>query len=53
MPRIGVCCPEDVTLLGGLHHTHYIKSQSFKIANDEAVVTKWSIDKMGHVALPL
>ena len=30
-----------------------IKSQSFKIAYDEAIVTEWSIGKMRHVALPI
>jgi len=53
MPRIGVCCPEDVTLLGGLNHTHYIKSQSFKIVDDEAINTQWLIGKMGYIALPI
>jgi len=46
---IGIRCPEDVTLLGKTNHTH----QSFKIAYDEAIITEWSIRKMGHTALPI
>ena len=53
MLGIGIRCPEDATLLRGPNHTRYIKSQSFKIAYDEAIVTEWSIGKMGHVALPI
>jgi len=30
---------------------HNIKSQSFKITYDEAIITEWSIGEMGHVAL--
>jgi len=52
MLGVGIHCPEDATLLGGLNHTRHIKSQSFKIAYDEAIITEWSIDKMGHIALP-
>ena len=46
MLGIGIRHPEDATLLGGPNHTRHIKSQSFKIAFDEAIVTKWSIEKM-------
>jgi len=53
MPHIGVRCPEDAKLLGGPNHTCHIKSQSFKIVYDEAIITKWSIGEMGHIALPL
>ena len=43
MPRIGVRCLEDAALLGGANHTCHIKSQSFKIAYDEAIITEWLI----------
>jgi len=33
------------------NHTRYIKSQSFKIAYDKAIITEWSIGKIGHIAL--
>ena len=48
---IGIHRPEDATLLGRLNHTRRIKSQSFKIAYNEAIITEWSTGKMGHVAL--
>ena len=35
----------NVTLLGGPNHTRHIKSQSFKIAYDEAIITEWSLAK--------
>jgi len=38
MLGIGICHPEEVTLLGGPNHTRHIKSQSFKIAYDEAII---------------
>ena len=53
MPCIGYHGPEDVALLGGPNHSCHIKSQSFNIAYDEAIITKWSIGKMGHIALPI
>jgi len=53
MLGIGLRHPEDATLLGRLNHTLHIKSQSFKIAYDKTIIIKWSIDKMGHVALPI
>jgi len=53
MLGIGIHHPEDATLFGGPNHTHHIKSQSFKIAYDEAIVAKWSIGKMGYIALPI
>ena len=53
MPGIGIRHPGDVTLLGGPNHTRHIKSQSFKIAYNEAIITEWSIGKMDHVALPI
>ena len=53
MLGISVCCPENVTLLGGPNYTCHIKSQSFKIAYDKAIITKWSIGKIGHIALPI
>jgi len=40
MFAIGIRHPEDVTLLSMPNHTRRIKSQSFKIAYDEAIVTK-------------
>ena len=52
MLGVGIHYPEDATLLGGLNHTRHIKSQSFKIAYDEAIITEWSIDKIGHIAFP-
>jgi len=57
MLGIGIRRPEDSTLLGGSNLVgqiiHVILSQSFKIAYDEAIITEWSIDKMGHVSLPI
>ena len=50
---VGVRRPENTTLLGGSNYTCHIKSQSFKIAYDKAIITKWSIGKMGHIALPI
>ena len=35
MSRIGVRCPEDVTLPDGTNYTCHIKSQFLKIAYDE------------------
>jgi len=53
MLGIGLRHPEDTTLLGRPNYTRHIKSQSFKVAYDEAIITKWSIVKIGHVALPI
>jgi len=53
MLSIGIRHPEDAAPLDGPYHTHHIQSQSFKIAYDEAVITEWLIDKMGHVVLPI
>jgi len=53
MLSIGIHCPENATLLGEPNHTRHIKSQFFKIAYDEAIITEWSIGKMSHVALPI
>ena len=53
MPRTGVRYLEDMTLLGGPNHTCHIKSQSFKIAYDKAIIAEWLIGKMGHIALPI
>ena len=53
MLGVGIRRPEDATLLGGLNHIRHIKSQSFKIAYDESIITEWSIDRMGHVALSI
>ena len=53
MLGVGVRGPEDATLPGRLNHTRHIKSQSFKIAYDKAIITKWSIGKMGYIALPI
>ena len=52
---LGICLrhSENATLLGGPNYTRHIKSLSFKIAYVEAIITEWSIDKMGHVALPI
>jgi len=51
MLGVGLCHPENVTLLGEPNNTRHIKSQSFNIAYDKGIITEWSIDKMGHVAL--
>jgi len=51
MLGIGIRHPEDVTLLGGPNRTLHIKSQSFKITYDEAIITEWSIGEIGHIAL--
>jgi len=40
MLGVGIRRPEDATLLGGSNHTRHIKSQSFKIAYDEIIVTE-------------
>jgi len=53
MLGVGFRRPEDATLLDGPNHTRHIKSQSFKIAYDEVIITEWSIDKIGHIALPI
>ena len=49
MPRIMVCYPENMTLPGGQNHTRHIKSQSFKIADDKAIIIEWLIDEMGQL----
>jgi len=48
---IDVGRPEDATLPGEPNHTRHIKSQSFKIAYDEAIIAEWSISEIGHIAL--
>jgi len=53
MLGIGIRRPENATLLGGPNYTRHIKSQSLKIVYDEAIITEWSIGKMGHIALPI
>jgi len=53
MLGIGVRCPEDATLLDKPNHIRHIKSQSFKIADDEAIIIEWSISEMGHIALSI
>jgi len=53
MLGIGIHRPENATLLGGPNYTRHVKSQSFKIAYDEAIIIEWSIGKMGHVVLPI
>jgi len=50
---VGIHRPENATLLGRRNYTCHIKSQSFKVAYDKALITKWSIGKMGHIALPI
>jgi len=50
---VGVRRPKNATLLGGPNYTCHIKSQSFKVANDKAIVTKWPTGEMGHIALPI
>ena len=47
---VGVHRPENATLLCGPNYTCHIKSQSFKIAYDKAIITEWSIGEMGHLA---
>ena len=49
----GVRYSKNVTLPNRPNHTYHIKSQSLKIAYDEAIVAEWSIGKMGHIALPI
>jgi len=53
MLGIGIRYPEDATLLGGPNNTHHIKSQSFKITYDEAIITEWLIGEIGHIVLPI
>ena len=48
MLGIGIHCPENATLLGGLNHKRHIKSQSFKVAYDKTIIAngqlaKWAI----------
>ena len=43
--------PEDATLPDGPNHTCHIKSHSFKISYDEAIIIEWLIGKMSHIAL--
>jgi len=40
MLGVGICHLEDAILLSGPNHICHIKSQSLKIAYDEAIVTK-------------
>jgi len=37
---INIRRPEDATQLGGPNHTRHIKSQSFNIAYDEAIIAE-------------
>ena len=37
----------------GPNHLRHIKSQSFKIAYDKAIIAEWLIGKIGHIALPI
>ena len=53
MLGVGLRHLEDATLLGGSNHTRHIKSQSFKIAYDEAIIAEWLIGEIGHIALPI
>ena len=53
MFSVSVRRPENVTLPGGSNHTRHIKSQYFKVAYDKAIVIKWSIGEMRHIALPI
>ena len=48
MLGIGLRHSENATLLGGPNYTRHIKSQSFKISYDEAIIAEWSIGKMGY-----
>jgi len=50
---VGVRRPENATLHFGPNPTCHIKIQSFKIAYNEAIIADWSIDEMGHIALPI
>ena len=45
MLDIGIRHSEDATLLDGPNHTRHIKSQSFKITYDEAIVTNGRLAK--------
>jgi len=40
MLGVGIRHLEDATLLGGPNHIRHIKSHSFKIAYDEAIITE-------------
>jgi len=40
MLGVGICRSKDATLLGEPNHTRHIKSQSFKIAYDESIITE-------------
>ena len=37
---VGIHRPKNPTLLGGPNYTSHVKSQSFKIAYDKAIITK-------------
>ena len=44
---------ENTILPGGPNHICHIRSQSFKIAYDEAIIAEWLIGKIGHIAFPI
>jgi len=50
---VGVCRPENATLLGGPDYKCHIKSQPFEVSYNEAIVAKWSTEKMCHTAFPI
>jgi len=53
MLGISVHRPEDEIVPGGPYYSCHIKSQSIKIADDEAIIVEWSIGEMGHIALSI
>jgi len=53
MLSVSIHRPEDATLLGGPNYTRHIKSQSFRITDDEAIIAEWLIGEISHIALPI
>jgi len=47
------CYPEDVTLSCGPDYLCHLKNQSIEISNDETIIDKWSIGKVGCIALAI
>ena len=53
MSLIGLHHLEDATLSCGPAHSCHLQSQSSKIAHDKTLVAKWSIGKIGFIALAI
>ena len=51
MSSYGICRLEDVTLSYGPAHSPFLKSQFFKTVYEETLITKWSFNEVGYIAL--